>query len=121
MKRLAFLTLIALSIALVGCGDSGPGPEAPDATAAMSPEELEAAVAALLVKADLADETEDQVVEMCLSCGLGMDGSPDHALQARGYEIHFCTEACRERVGEDIDHAILALDERKEASTEATN
>ena len=121
MKRFLVLTLIALGTVIVGCGNPGPGPEAPNAIAAMSPEELDAAVARLLVKADRADDTEDQVVERCLGCGLGMDGSPDHVVQVHGYEIHFCTEACKERAGEDIDQAILALGDSDETPTEATN
>lgn len=120
MRRFLVLTLIALGTVIVGCGDSGPGPEAPNATVAMSPEDLEVAVSRLLVKADRADEAEDQVVEKCLGCGLGMDGSPDHAVQAHGYEIHFCTEACMARADEDIDQAILALGDSDETSTDST-
>ena len=121
MKRFLVLTLIALGFVLAGCGDSGPGPEDPTATAVMSPEELDAAVATLLARADLADEVEDHVVEKCLGCGLAMDGAPDQVVQAHGYEIHFCTPACKERTGENIDQAILALGESDESATEATN
>jgi len=121
MKPFLVLTLIALGFVFAGCGGSGPGPENPTATAVMSPEELDAAVARLLVTADLADETEDHVVEKCLGCGLGMDGSPDQFVEAHGYEIHFCTPACKERSEEDIDQAILALGELDESATEATN
>ena len=121
MKRFLVLTLIALGFVFAGCGDSGPGPENPTATAVMSPEELEATVARLLVTADLADETEDHVVEKCLGCGLAMDGSPDQIVQAHGYEIHFCSPTCKERADENIDEAILALSELDESATEATN
>jgi hypothetical protein len=121
MRRFFVLTLIALGLMVAGCGGYGPRQEEPTAENAMSPEELEAAVARLLVKADLADETEDQVVEKCLGCGLAMDGSLDHAVQAHGYEIHFCSASCKESADEDIDQAILALGELDEASTDATN
>jgi len=121
MRRIFVLTLIALGFMVAGCGDYGPRQEEPTAENAMSPAELEAAVARLLVKADLADETEDQVVEKCLGCGLAMDGSADHVVQSHGYEIHFCTVACKERSDEDIDKTILALGELDEASTDATN
>ena len=122
MKRfLVVPAMIALGFLFAGCGDSGPGPENPTATAVMSPEELEAAVATLLARADLADEIEDHVVEKCLTCGLAMDGSPDQFVQAHGYEIHFCSPGCKERADEDIDQAILALRELEESSTEATN
>jgi hypothetical protein len=122
MKRfLVVLALIALGFVSAGCGDSGPGPEDPTVTAVMSPEELEAAVATLLVKADRADETEDHVVEKCLGCGLAMDGSPDQFVEAHGYEIHFCSSTCKERAVEDIDQTILALGELEEPATEATN
>ena len=118
MKRfLVVLMMIALGFVLAGCGDSGPGPEAPTATVAMLPEELEAAVATLLARADLADETEDHVVEKCLTCGLAMDGSPDQVVQAHGYEIHFCSPGCKESADEDIDQAILALGELEESAT----
>ena len=120
MRPCIVLTLIALGFLLAGCGDPGPGPENPTAEATMSPAELDAAVAALLVKADLADETEDRVVELCLTCRLGMQGSAEHALQARGYEIHFCSESCKEHAAEDIDKAILALGELEPAPTETT-
>jgi hypothetical protein len=121
MRRLFVLTLIVLGLMIAGCGGYGPRQEEPTAENAMSPAELEVAVARLLVKADLADETEDQVVEKCLGCGLAMDGSADHVVQSHGYEIHFCTAACKERSDEDIDKAILALGELDEESTEATN
>ena len=122
MKRfLVVLAMIALGFLFAGCGGSGPGPENPTATAVMSPEELEVALATLLVRADLADETEDHVVEKCLTCGLAMDGSPDQVVEAHGYEIHFCSPGCKERADEDIDQAILALVELEESATEATN
>lgn len=121
MKRcLVVSMMIALGFVLAGCGDSGPGPEAPTATVAMSPEELDAAVTTLLARADLADETEDRVVEKCLSCALAMDGSPDHVVEAHGYEIHFCSPGCKESADEDIDQAILALGELEVSETEAT-
>lgn len=122
MKRfLVVPSMIALGFLFAGCGGSGPGPENPTATAVMSPEELEVALARLLLTADLADETEDHVVEKCLGCGLAMDGSPDQVVQVHGYEIHFCSPACKERADEDIDQAILALGDLEESATEATN
>jgi hypothetical protein len=121
MRRLFVVTLIILGALTLGCGDSGPAPENPTATAAMSPEEVEAAVATLLARADLADETEDKVVEKCLGCALGMDGAPDQVVQAHGYEIHFCSPACKENAEENIEEAILALRDLEEPGTEATN
>jgi hypothetical protein len=115
MKRLAYLTLVALALVIAACGGSGPGPENPTAKAAMSPEELDAALARLLVQADLADESEDHVVEKCLGCGLAMDGSADHVVHAHGYEFHLCSDGCEQRVAEDVDEALLALRELDES------
>ena len=59
-----------------------------------SSSETTTATLAVLEKADLADGTADKVVGMCITCGLGMPGSPDHVVEAEGYEFRLCSDKC---------------------------
>ena len=112
-KLVFFLALtIALVVATLGCTTSG---QYSSKQSTMTDEEVQAAVATLLARADLADETEDHVVEQCAGCGLAMPGSPDHTLQVQDYEMHFCSDDCYGHFADDPDEAILALGELETA------
>jgi hypothetical protein len=79
----------------------GPAPEAKDA-----PNFDKAAV---LAKADLADGTEDKVVEKCAGCGLGMPGDAAHSIEHEGYALHMCTAVCKENAESDLDGTLAKL------------
>ena len=69
----------------------------------------EAAVLAVLAKADLVDGSEDKVVSKCGTCALGMDGKAEHSLKTSGYTMYFCSEHCRDAFAENTDKSILAM------------
>lgn len=71
--------------------------------------ELSPEAVALLAMADLADGTEDHVVEKCASCGLGMEGNAEHAVTVGDYEMHFCSDTCSRRFEENVEATILKL------------
>jgi hypothetical protein len=108
----ALLGLLLLGI--FGCSSSEPVEEAAATEVAPAATEVEqaidvAAVEAMLALADRADGTEDRVVARCAACALGMDGSPEHMLEAHGYEMHFCSAGCKDGFAENTDEAILAM------------
>jgi hypothetical protein len=69
-----------------------------------------AAMVAILEKADAADGTTDKVVSNCVTCGLDMKGSADHAAQVGDYEVHLCSEKCQSHFNEDPEAAVTGLD-----------
>jgi hypothetical protein len=93
-------------VLLAGCGGESPPPE--ESASAPAPAEIEItpALQAKLAGADLMDGTEDKVVSRCTGCGLAMEGSDEHTVAVGDYELHFCSESCRDNV---TDEAILAL------------
>ena len=110
MRGISTTSLIGIVLAVplvawtVGCG-KGETVE-PEAAA---PPPAEITVEAKLALADAADGTADKIVSRCAGCSLGMDGSSEHALELSGYELHFCSEGCKERFGAEPEKAILAL------------
>jgi hypothetical protein len=106
----------AVLILMTGCGgaseETSSATEA-DASAVVEVEpvalELSPEAVALLAMADLADGTEDHVVEKCASCGLGMDGNAENAVTVGEYEMHFCSDTCSRRFEEDAEASILKL------------
>lgn len=110
-RMLPFLTASCLVLALAGCesgeqstppGDSGDS----DNTAAAQPS---AAGLAALAKADAVDGATDKVVSKCLTCNLGMDGSPDHVAKVGDYELHLCSAHCKDGFEADPEKALLAV------------
>ncbi len=87
MRRLALL-LLALAV-LAGC-------RAPSKSAGAAPEGGAVATAEVLARADAADGTVDHVVSRCVTCGLAMEGSPQHASSLDGYTLHLCSAECKE-------------------------
>ncbi len=59
-----------------------------------SPPAPSSASAAVLSAADAHDGTVDHVVSECPGCGLGMTGSPEHAVTHEDYTLHFCSDRC---------------------------
>ena len=90
---------------------------------APSPEAIEA----VLLRADEFDGAADHVVGKCPGCNLGMDGKADHKLETAGYELHFCTELCRDVFAESLEEKLVAMkfpdleeeEEEEEAAPEA--
>ena len=70
----------------------------------------ETTVAAVLVRADKVDGTEDKVVSKCAGCALSMDGSPDHTLKAEGYTLQFCSAECKDMFAADTTKSILDME-----------
>jgi YHS domain-containing protein len=106
----ACATLLLLAAA-AGCSSSEPVEEqvAAEIDAVMEEAPAVDAVSAKLALADMADGTADQVVKLCAGCALGMEGSAEHAVEAHGYVMHFCSDGCKTPFAEDPDAAILAL------------
>lgn len=98
--RTGVLILLCL---LASCSGSGerPAPRAPGD---------EAAVAAVLARADAADGAVDHVVAKCPGCGLGMEGDAQHAAHVGEYDLHFCSAPCRDRFTEDTTASLLAME-----------
>lgn len=71
-------------------------------------------VAVQLAAADAYDGTTDKTVSKCLTCGLKMDGSSEHAVTVEGYAVHLCGPECATKFKEDTTKAILALQVPKE-------
>jgi len=66
-------------------------------------------ILAALARADAVDGTEDMVVAKCPGCALAMEGSADHAMHVDEYELHFCSDDCKDRFAETASESILAL------------
>ena len=71
-------------------------------------------VAVQLAAADAYDGTTDKIVSKCLTCGLKMEGSDEHAVTVEGYAVHLCGPECATKFKEDTTKAILALQVPKE-------
>jgi YHS domain-containing protein len=49
-----------------------------------------------LAKIDAADGTPDKVGHKCPNCGLAMEGRAEFSTTVEGFELHSCSEACKE-------------------------
>jgi len=105
----ACLPICAL-VGFVGCSDKAPSTEG-DAPAveASAPVEVGPEVEAVLARADAVDGTEDHVVSRCPGCALAMEGKAEQAMQVGDYELHFCSDDCREGFEENTAEALLAM------------
>ena len=104
--------LFLVMIVVWGCGygtDEAVVEEDPVEPVAEAEEATLPDLATQLALADAFDGAADHVVSRCLSCSLGMDGSPDHAMQFAGYELRFCSAGCMESFVADPEAKILAL------------
>jgi hypothetical protein len=73
---------------------------------------------AILVHADEADGATDHVIAKCASCMLHMDGKAEFAMQAGDYEMHFCSEKCKESFAEDMHASLQKLSMPEEGGEE---
>ena len=105
------IAVIALLMAILfaGCSrgqePSASAPAADSASGAPSQQAL-----GLLAKADAADGTADKILNKCVICMLGMDGSPEHSASYGGYQLHFCSEHCKETFTRNPEQSLLALE-----------
>jgi len=72
-------------------------------------EALSAEVEANLAKADAIDGKTDHVVSKCGMCALRMAGSDAHVTKLGDYELHFCSDDCKESFDENPTGAVLAF------------
>ena len=85
-------------VGLAGCGGGEPRGVA-----------LQPAEEAILAQADATDGSADKVVANCAGCQLQMAGKAEHAITAGAYAMHFCSENCKTRFGEDLHASIQGL------------
>jgi len=71
--------------------------------------DLPAEVTAKLAKADALDGATDHVVSKCGMCNLRMPGSDAHKTMIGDYELHFCSDHCKESFDKDANKAVLAF------------
>jgi YHS domain-containing protein len=102
-KWLLFVSMLVMSTILMGCS----GQEAPTAMDQTAPS---AAALTALEMADSADGTSDKVVSKCPSCKLKMNGKAEHSATFGGYELHFCTDYCKESFEKDPEKALASLE-----------
>ncbi|MGD2107840.1 MAG: hypothetical protein PVI86_00480 [Phycisphaerae bacterium] len=113
MRRSLWLLAIALVAGQTSCkreeASQRPAKPAEAAPSTEAPPVDQAAVRAMLAKADALDGTEDKIVTRCASCRLNMDGKPEHSLKALDYTMYFCSEHCAQQFGQDLTGSILAM------------
>ncbi|MCP3981702.1 MAG: hypothetical protein GY716_20570 [bacterium] len=86
-------------------GETEPAAEEASLTVEVGP-----AAQAMLALADHADGAGDHVVSKCPGCRLAMEGDAAHAMKAGEYELHFCSDTCRDDFAKHAEEAIVALD-----------
>lgn len=69
----------------------------------------DAAVIAVLEKADSYDGKVDKVVFKCAKCNLGMDGKPENVIVYSGYTLQFCSPGCKKEFEGDVKKAVMAM------------
>ena len=110
MKMRMASALVLAAVAVAGCGGKESGEKAKPAGAiTLQPEEM-----TILAAADQVDGQADKIVANCAGCQLHMAGKPEHTLQAGEYAMHFCSEGCKTRFGEDMHASIQALQPQAE-------
>ena len=122
----ACIAVVALLCA-VGCGETyektdTAASEPTDAVEPAEPAHLEVGPEAqvLLARADGVDGHEDHVVSNCLGCALAMEGKAEQVVHVGDYEMHFCSDGCREGFEKDAEAALIAMEWPDEEATEAT-
>jgi YHS domain-containing protein len=83
--------------------------EAAEGAMDMAGEQLNAAAVMVLAKADGMDGAEDMVVAKCPGCALAMEGNAEHAAQMGDYELHFCSEDCKNKFNESPVESLMAM------------
>lgn len=116
----ALLAALGLALAVTACGDASheggaataehAAPQAAAHGDAYDIAEIDADSEALLARADALDGSSDHVVAYCPGCGLAMEGSADYPMHAGDYEMHFCSDSCRDRFAAHGAESIAALE-----------
>lgn len=106
-KIFRWMSPLLVAVVWIGCGGQ-PGATnsdrpAPEASAAPPSDEA----LTILAKADSFDGTEDKVVSQCLTCGLGMQGKAEFTSKFGDYELHLCSQHCKESFDAKPDESIL--------------
>ncbi len=112
---------LILSVALIsGCGEAPAPADAesesaePDGAASApvsTGDDIQAvSLVSKLEAADLLDGAADKTISKCYVCGLGMNGSPEHAAEYEGYTAHLCSEHCQEMFSEDPESIVSSTD-----------
>ena len=83
--------------------------EAVEGAMDMAGGELNAAAVMVLAKADGMDGAEDMVVSKCPGCALAMEGDAAHAAHMGDYELHFCSEDCKNKFNEAPVKSLMAM------------
>ncbi len=105
IRRSPFL-ILSVMLVVAGCGQPvGRGTESSTGARPQTAADLET----VLARADRADGQADHVVAQCAGCGLGMPGDAEYAQAVQGYELHFCSDQCKQYFTEDIEESLLAL------------
>jgi hypothetical protein len=126
------LAIVLLVVLTAGCGTapqeeeaaveaSPPGEAAVETSprAEAGPDlDADPAMLAKLEAADALDGSTDKVVSRCPGCALRMEGDADYALDVHGYELHFCSDDCRDGFSEKVEEALLALTIPEESEPE---
>jgi len=83
--------------------------EAAEGAMDVAGEELNAAAVMVLAKADGMDGAEDMVIAKCPGCALAMEGNAEHAAHMGDYELHFCSEDCKNKFNESPVESLMAM------------
>ncbi len=63
-----------------------------------------------LEAADRLDGHDDQVIERCYVCGLGMDGLDKYPVNVEGYTAHLCSKQCQQEFKRSTEKIVLGTD-----------
>ena len=83
--------------------------EAAEGAMDMAGTELNAAAVMVLAKADGMDGAEDMVISKCPGCALAMEGDAAYAAYMGDYELHFCSEDCKNKFNESPVESLMAM------------
>jgi hypothetical protein len=111
-NRTVVLIVALMMVALLaGCAEYTEPQSEKTAAEPAAPASLEmtAELQTKLAGADLVDGEADQVVSNCPGCALAMTGSDQHALHVGEYDLHFCSDGCKERFSKNLEDSLLAL------------
>lgn len=98
--------------ALAGCEkkeEPKPADALKQAVADSVSQATDAAIVAVLEKADSYDGKVDKVVFKCAKCNLGMDGKPENVIVYSGYTLQFCSPGCKKEFEGDVKKAVMAM------------
>jgi len=113
MRRvIVTIGLFAAAFVIAGCEkkeEPKPGDALKQAAADAVGQATDAAVIAVLEKADAYDGKVDKTVFKCAKCNLGMDGKPENVIVYSGYTLQFCSPGCKKEFEGDVKKAVMAM------------